>query len=488
MSKAVTDLLNRLPTRRPQIAVVGDIVLDYYYPVTVNRISPEFPIPVLLTPDERRTVKPGGAANVVQQFQHFPADLCLFTLLGENVIDDLTPECRKAMFGRAVVGAGCHVPRKKRYYDEQHEFPLCRVDVEQPGYGLGDKLDGWRKQLIKQLTGTLNSQPKVDVVICSDYNKGVFDEWTARKVVSLCNERNIPVIVDPKKDHEKWQGCTIFKPNTDEAKKFVPDETKWDIIAGRLADDLECKAVVVTRGGKGVSGRDEEGDFLYRPKKEVVARSVIGAGDCFIAVFALAVAHGMPVHQAAEAAFEAGAVYVQKVHNEPVRPHELAGHAEHAEGKIVTADEMCYIMKTKPGRYVFTNGCFDLLHTGHLDTLRFARGLGDRLIVGLNGDDSVRRLKGPTRPLCPLGDRQRMVAALECVDFVVAFDEDTPKRLIEALRPEVLVKGGDYKPGDVVGADVVKEVHLAPLAAGRSTTGLVERIRGADATAAHPKP
>jgi D-beta-D-heptose 7-phosphate kinase/D-beta-D-heptose 1-phosphate adenosyltransferase len=270
------------------------------------------------------------------------------------------------------------------------------VDVEQPDYGMGEAVHGMRQQVVKQLRNALNSSDaKPDVVICSDYAKGVFDQQTAERVIELCREFKVPTVVDPKTEWEWWRGCTVFKPNRAEAERFMGQKASPEAMAQALYGKMNHalgsgQSVVVTLGGEGVVGFYKYGPFRHRPAAVSQARSVIGAGDCFAAVLALGVAQGLEVSEAAEAAFQAGAVYVRKVHNEPVRPGELRPDG----GKVVTADEMWYIMQAHPGRYVFTNGCFDLFHSGHLDTLRFARGQGDRLIVGVNSDASwkARRL------------------------------------------------------------------------------------------------
>lgn len=203
----------------------------------------------------------------------------------------------------------------------------------------------------------------------------------------------------------------------------------------------------------------------------MAARSVIGAGDCFAAFLALAFAHGFGVRDCAEVAFKAGAVYVQNVRNRPVSLYELLRYEDPIAAKYMDP-------VVGPGeKLVFVNGVHDLLHVGHAESLRFARGKGDRLVVALNSDASARRLKGPSRPVIPLEDRMRMVASLEFVDFVTSFDEDTPLECLRRVRPDVLVKGADYAKKEVVGADLVKEVHLCPLVDGVSTTAIVNHPR-----------
>ncbi len=474
---AITAFLSNL--KHKNIVVIGDIVIDEYYPVSVTRISPEFPIPVLNTPDERCITKPGGAANVAYQFNHFPVKTFLVTFLDEKAINALKQT--KIELTSSLTEDECQVPLKKRYYDESHDFPLCRVDVEKPNYGL-EKIQSWRKELVKQFSSLIKNE-KIDFVICSDYNKGVFDHNTATEIISICKKRHIPTLVDPKTDHLRWVGCTYFKPNEKEARDFTQHSDQcprlWYDVADVLQAELNCKAVILTHGGKGVSGNDGEKGFRYAPAQQTDARSVIGAGDCFAATFALASAHGFPTEEAAEIAFESGAVYVQKMHNEPITPQELLHRADPIASKIVTREQLCYIRSSDPARkYVFTNGCFDLLHEGHINTLRFAKSKGDRLIVAVNTDESIRKLKGPTRPILPLDERMKVLAALECVDYVVCFGEETPYQILKDVGPNVLVKGGDYCIENVVGTELVDEVFLTNLVEGRSTSEIIKKISG----------
>jgi D-beta-D-heptose 7-phosphate kinase/D-beta-D-heptose 1-phosphate adenosyltransferase len=223
-----------------------------------------------------------------------------------------------------------------------------------------------------------------------------------------------------------------------------------------------------------VYGLGSEGEFTYAPKKKVVANSVVGAGDCFVAILALAYSHQMPIGDCIEVAFEAASVYVQKRYNEPITPYELLSHEDSISAKFIKPEDLI-------GRnfsLCFTNGCFDVLHQGHIELLRFAKSTADKLVVEINTDESVVRLKGQDRPINSLESRMYMLSMFEFVDFIIPFDSDTPLDLIEMIHPEVLCKGGDYKPEDVVGADVVKDVRIFPYVEGKSTSNLIKKIRG----------
>ena len=458
----ISDFLTKDAEKQIRIAVVGDAMVDEYFYVSVKRMSPEFPIPVMLSENIRADYSlPGGAANVAYQLQHFNADVTLNALVdgpslkifqsaGLNVDPSVEMAC----------GYG-HVPLKRRFYSK--DFPIYRWDIEQPKYGIdGNHLDDYLVRLFARKFDE-------DVVILSDYDKGVFSLNHLPNVRPGC-----VTIVDPKgKDIDKWRGCTIFKPNAVEAA-VLSGEIRWELQCEYFQRRLGCAAVVITQEGDGVAGTVGGKLFEYRPRgKGVRAESVIGAGDCFVAVLALAVGHGFSVPQASEIAFEAGSLYVRRKHNEPVTPRQLRHKDDPIQAKFATVREL----KGSPGKLVFTNGCFDILHAGHLSTLKFAKSKGDRLVVAVNSDASVGRLK-PGRPFVPLEQRMLILASLEMVDYVVSFDEDTPRNLIEEIQPDVLVKGGDYDPADIVGAAIVNEVYAAPTVEDLSTTNLVRQIKG----------
>lgn len=452
-----------------RVAVAGDAMVDEYYYANVKRLSPEFPIPVVQTPHQQPNYAlPGGAANVAYQMRYFNAQARLMALIDSYSL---------AVFEQAglnlhscvemVYGYG-HIPRKRRFYSK--DFPMFRWDIEMPRYGIdNDHLNGYLNVLFGQPI-----QGMYDAIILSDYDKGLFGGIPRFKSFL---QHGIPTIIDPKgNDIAKWAGCTIFKPNSVEAAA-LSGETSWELQCNYFRQKLNCQAVVITQEGDGVVGMVDSEYFEYRPKSKAErAESVIGAGDCFIAFLAMAVGRGFTVQQAAEIAFEAGSLYVRRKHNEPITPRQLRLKDDPIAAKVVTLNELLETPRKPTQKWVFTNGCFDLLHPGHISTLKFAKSKGDRLIVGVNTDRSVSSLK-PGRPYMPLHDRMNALASLEMVDYVVSFDEKTPLVMIEQLEPDVLVKGAEYKVEDIVGNEIVKEVYVAPMVEGFSTTALAQKIR-----------
>jgi D-beta-D-heptose 7-phosphate kinase/D-beta-D-heptose 1-phosphate adenosyltransferase len=457
--QCVTRFLELLKSqKKPRVLVVGDCMLDEYYQVTVSRISPESPnVAVMVSGDgHAEAVRPGGAGNVCCQFRPFGVR-CDF--LG-FVDGDASAYLSQAGVHSSDSLGVLHVPRKKRFFHGQTQVGN-RWDVELPNYGLTpDALKAMQRKLWETL---VTIRDDYDVFILSDYDKGVFanTSMTAHLAGKL-------TIVDPKKGPlNKWKGATVIKPNTQEAVALT-GKTHWHCQCRGIAEETSCRAVVITNGSSGVYVNDRDSLTQYVPTSKLVANSVIGAGDSFAATLAVAMALGMGAREASEVAYHAGAIYVQGQHNSPVTMTQLA-----SQSKYALPDELAKV----GGRLVFTNGCFDILHAGHVETLRASRAMGDSLVVAVNSDEGIRRLKGPTRPVNGLADRMKLLAALECVDYVVSFDEDTPLELIKKIRPAVVAKGGDYKPEEVVGYGLA-EIFIAPLVNDRSTTGLIKKLSG----------
>lgn len=466
-----------------KVGVVGDAMVDEYFNVKVKKISPEFPIPVMHTDTDQSENYPGGAANVSYQFKYFnvsanliaftdrTANLC-FNQRGVNtaLCLDIDPFSLHGLFRR--------IPRKRRFYS--NDFPTYRWDVEQANYGLMDELE---KKCFELYEKAQEVAENFDVIIFSDYDKGVMSKYMDLLIPE------VPIsIVDPKSgDIDRWRGCTIFKPNLQEALALSGCSTV-NAAGMYLLDKLKCEAVIITQAGSGVTVfdhysptfgvHDDGGIYEIRPTQKLPpAESVIGAGDCFTAFLAMAMARGMGIRKSAEVAWHAGSMYVRNRHNTPISRVDLVNVFDPAMSKILVGCPETYIgPKVRDYKLVFTNGCFDLLHAGHLETLRFAKSQGDKLVVAVNSDESVAKLK-PGRPFVSMANRIKLLAALEYVDFVVWFDDDTPLDLIKRIQPDVLVKGAEYQAENIVGYGIVKEVVTAPMVNGLSTSKLIEKIK-----------
>jgi len=469
---------------RARILVVGDLMLDRFIYGSVERISPEAPVPVLRV--ERETVMLGGAGNVARNVVGLGARATLLSLVG----DDSAGHEVQAMIAAEtsldadlVVEPGRATTVKTRYVSGGHQLLRADRETVRPVGALG----------LSRLLGAFEAAlDEHDVVVLSDYAKGLLSDEALPALISRAVARGVPVIADPKSvDFTRYAGVTLIKPNRKEliAATRLPalHDDEIEAAARIVQADTNIPHVLVTRGERGMTlvGPDEALAHLPTRAREVY--DVSGAGDTVLATLAAAFAAGATPLAAAHLANLGAGIVVGKTGTAPIRLMELAaalagGAAGHSQKVLTAADAACAV-ETWRGlglRVGFTNGCFDLIHPGHVSLLAQARAACDRLIVGVNSDASVRRLKGPTRPVQDETSRATVLAALSSVDLVVVFDEDTPMELIQALRPDVLVKGADYTVATVVGSDFVQSyggrVVLAELSAGHSTTATIGRM------------
>ena len=481
-SATLVDLLSRFA--RARLWVIGDVMLDEYVEGDVARISPEAPVPVLHVQSQGERL--GGAANVAHNARALGATVALCGVVGADAAGDRLLACCAAAgidtTGLARV-VGHQTTRKVRALARNQQ--LLRIDYE-----TGATVDG---ATARRLFASLTSGPRPDVIAISDYAKGMASAGLVAEVIRFARAAGVPVLVDPKTtDLGRYRGATVLKPNLAEVEQAIgsrlppEDDAALAEAAQTLLARAEAEALVVTLGARGLAVARPGATLEVFPAARREVYDVTGAGDTVLAVLALAVAAGADVATAARVANAAGGIVVGRVGTAVVQPHELATALVPRSGeKVLTMDEAVgrrqwWLAQQK--RLVITNGCFDLLHVGHLALLHHAARLGDVLLVAINSDASVRRLKGAGRPVVPEEGRARMIAALECVDAVVTFEEDTPLEVLKKLRPDVLVKGADYGLDQVVGRDLVEgyggRVVLAPLEPDQSTSALVSRIRG----------
>ena len=463
-----------------RVLVVGDVMLDRYWQGPAARISPEAPVPVVRVAE--REDRPGGAANVARNIAALGAPCELLGLVGE---DEAAQALRAGLAGvagltaRLVTVPGLPTVTKLRVLSRHQQ--LLRLDFEQAfPASAAERL---RAPFAAALDG-------VGAVVCSDYAKGALGDVAS--LIARARARDVPVVVDPKgRDFCRYRGATVLTPNQAEFEAVAGacrDDAELAARAEALRADLGLAALLVTRSERGMTLVEAGRPPLHLPTHAREVYDVTGAGDTVVATLAAALAAGETLRGAAALANHAAGVVVGKLGTASVSPAELARALE-AEREplprgVVDADTLQdYVARARAAgeRIVMTNGCFDLLHPGHVAYLAQAAALGDRLVVAVNDDDSVRRLKGAERPVNPLASRMAVLAGLRSVDWVVPFGADTPRELICRLRPDVLVKGGDYRPEQIAGHDCVRaaggEVVVVPFVAGHSTTAVIERLR-----------
>ncbi len=465
-----------------KVMVIGDVMLDSYWSGNTQRISPEAPVPVVHVQDHYQ--RPGGAANVALNLAALGCNATLLGVIGNDsagktLVDDLSA---KGVTTRLVVSDTDKTITKLRVMSRNQQ--LIRLDTE-------DGFNQFNHSAL--LEAALACLPHTDVVIISDYNKGTLRP-ILRELLSTCKRQNVTVLVDPKgSDFSIYENATLLTPNMSEFEAVAGKPASEDEFANRaqqLIQQHKFDSLLVTRSEKGMSLFQHQADVFSLPAQVREVFDVTGAGDTVIATLAAGIGAGYSLHDAVKLANLAAGIVVGKMGTATASQQELQvaiAAQQHSQVTtrmgVVELPELVQqvaLARAKGETIVFTNGCFDILHAGHVHYLQEARKLGDRLIVGINSDESIRRLKGETRPVNTLENRMTVLAALQSVDWVVPFTDDTPAHLIDSIVPDKLIKGGDYTPEEIVGYDTVinagGEVTVIDLVAGCSTSNIISKI------------
>ncbi|MEQ8315705.1 MAG: bifunctional D-glycero-beta-D-manno-heptose-7-phosphate kinase/D-glycero-beta-D-manno-heptose 1-phosphate adenylyltransferase HldE [Gammaproteobacteria bacterium] len=461
-----------------RLLVIGDVMLDQYWHGSANRISPEAPVPVVKVGSNE--ARPGGAGNVALNVAALGSATRLIGAVGD---DDSAEELQSRLNAAGVYCDFVECADKptitKLRVISQHQ-QLIRLDFEEPFSD--DIISSVYDRATKLMEDT-------QAIILSDYAKGVLQDIAP--LIELGRKRNIPVIVDPKgTDFRKYSGATLITPNLSEFEAVVGHCVNEEELVNKglkLLGELQLQAMLITRGEHGMTLLRPDSPELHLPARAQEVFDVTGAGDTVISVLAAAMAAGESMADATALANLAAGLVVGKLGTAAISGPELrrAILSEQDSGRGAMTSEQLTIAvqdaRAQGEKIVFTNGCFDIIHAGHVGYLSEARKLGDRLVVAINDDASVTRLKGPGRPINPVERRMAVLAGLEAVDWVVSFSEDTPEALLKALRPEVLVKGGDYTLDQVVGGEFVRsyggKVQALEFLDNCSTSEIVEKMK-----------
>lgn len=477
---ALTRILSR--ARDLAVWIVGDVMLDEYIVGDADRISPEAPVPVVRVRGIEYRL--GGAANVARQVAALGAHASLAGVVGRDVAgEQILKLCEESAIDTLAIRQldGRQTSRKRRAIVQNQQ--LVRLDWEDQT-PCPTSAAQWILERLKQ-----GRNP--DVVILSDYAKGLLAPELMRAVSEAAVAMGVRIVVDPKRrDFAAYRGASVITPNLKEleiaaGRHFDPDDAESIAASARaLALNAGVEALVVTLGARGMLVVPASERHVSVPVHAHTVFDTTGAGDTVVATVAVTLAAGATLVEAAQIANAAAGITVDRIGAVSVEVGEIA-EALNGEStrKIIDRDELATRVahwRATGKRIVFTNGCFDLLHAGHLSLLHQAAQFGDILILGVNSDASIQRLKGPERPLIPERERAAMLAALTCVDAVTIFTEDTPLEIMRSIQPDVLVKGGDYSIDQVVGRDLVESrggrIELIPLLPGKSTTALIDRI------------
>lgn len=474
--------LNELPDfSKARVLVVGDVMLDTYWQGAASRISPEAPVPIVHIGEEKQ--RAGGAGNVALNLAALGCDVSLIGVIGDDQAGEVLSQIlrEKGVKANLLSLPGVKTVRKLRVISQHQQ--LIRLDFED-GFPALDE-----SRILAEFSHHLNDFP---VVVFSDYGKGSLT--AVADMLRVCREKGKISLVDPKGlDFERYRGASVITPNQKEfeAVAGATDQESAFLARGEaLRKQLDLTALLVTRGEHGMSLIEGEGASKHFPSRAQEVFDVTGAGDTVIAFLSAGLAAGASMEDATRIANMAAGISVSKLGAVAVTVEDL--HAEiqpdHSSTSGIVPDEdrlMDLVIRAKANgeRIAFTNGCFDLLHAGHIEYINAAAGLADRLIVAVNDDDSVRRLKGEGRPVSTLENRMRALAGVRGVDWVTSFSEDTPERLINRILPDVLIKGGDYRAEEVLGGPAVikngGEVVILNHRAGCSTTQIIRKIEQA---------
>lgn len=458
----------------PKILVVGDLMVDHYIWGSCDRISPEAPVQVIKA--QKETKKLGGAGNVISNLKALGAQTGIISVVGDDEIGQTTISLLDKLevcYKYIKIERNRESSQKSRVMAAHQQ--VIRIDKE----SICDiKCED---EIINSFENCIN---KFDLVLLSDYGKGVLSEKICQNLIQIAKANKKMVLIDPKgSNYKKYKGATLLTPNKKEASEAtriqIKDKNSLKKAIKKLKFDLELHHSIITISEDGIALYDDELEIFPALAREVF--DVTGAGDSVLAALGFCLARGDEIKSAIKTANLAAAVVVAKLGSANATFEEIEEISRERSGfarKIKSSDEVAKIVhNSHDKKIVFTNGCFDILHLGHIKYLQSAKSFGDKLIVGLNSDDSIKRLKGESRPINSQNDRASLLAALEFVDYVVIFNEDTPLNLIKKLKPDILVKGADYEGKEVVGSAIVSDVRLVEFIDGKSTTNLINKIK-----------
>lgn len=468
---------------KTNILVIGDLMIDHYLWGKCERISPEAPVQIVNIDKESSVL--GGAGNVINNLRALGSIVDVISVIG----NDMAAKELQFLLNDIDVNSNMLIIEEKRKTSKKSRLiasqqQILRYDNE----SIEDISANSEEKIIDILDKNILNY---DAVILSDYGKGVLTNSLTQKIISLSNKNNIKVFVDPKgKDYSKYKNAYTLTPNKKEAIEATNINIKNDESLEKAIKQLKetCNLTVslITLSENGIAIFDD--NLRIKPTVAREVYDVTGAGDTVIASITFAIANNLDIDDAIKFANLAAGVVVGKIGSatatlDEIYEYESSLHKSNSSSHIKTFDEIEKLAKKfheKGKKIVFTNGCFDILHAGHVKYLQEAKNYGDILILGLNADNSVKKLKGPTRPINNQNDRAYILASLESVDYVVIFEEETPYELIKLIKPHTLVKGGDYEGKIVVGQDIANELKLVQFVDGKSTTNTIKRIQNSE--------
>jgi D-beta-D-heptose 7-phosphate kinase / D-beta-D-heptose 1-phosphate adenosyltransferase len=468
-----------LHNKSPKILVIGDLIIDQYLWGSCDRISPEAPVQIVKV--ESENVVLGGAGNVVNNLKSLGADVDVISVVSNSK----TSEILRDLLHDIGVDTKFLVSQTNRIDSKKSRIVASQQQVVRYDHETSEEINNESQKYLIDIFKKIVKN--YEVILLSDYSKGVLTKKITESLIKISKKNNIKVLIDPKGlDYSKYKGAFLLTPNKKEASEAtkinIVDDASLTKAIVQIKNEFALDVSIITLSERGIAIYDKSLRTHPTVTREVF--DVTGAGDTILASLGFAIACGYDIDSAVEFSNLAAGVVVGKIGSSTATLNEIIQHESNlnessSEKNIKTLDEISILskeLKTKGNKIVFTNGCFDLLHSGHVKYLETAKSFGDILIVGLNSDESVSNLKGNNRPINNQMDRAYILAALEVVDYVVIFDEDTPYELIKIIAPKTLVKGGDYKNKKVIGQDIVDELKLVKFVEEKSTTQIIKNI------------
>ena len=466
--------------KAPKILVIGDLMVDYYLWGSSDRISPEAPVPIVGIQNESKVL--GGAGNVINNLNALNAKVDVMSVIGEcGVSTEL-----KSLLNEIEIDTQYLITEPKRISSKKTRIIAAQQQVVR--YDQENSMEITEKSQKTLLSNFRKRIADYDCLLLSDYGKGVLTDKLTQQLIKIAKQHSVKILVDPKGlDYSKYKGAYLLTPNKKEASEAtginITDDVSLACAITKLKEEYKLDVSLITLSEQGVAIYD--GELRNHPTQTREVSDVTGAGDTVLASLGFALSCKLDIDEAVKFANLAAGVVVGKIGSATATLNEIIEYESSlnkstSDAHIKTLNEITALseeLKTRGKKIVFTNGCFDLLHAGHVRYLEASKNFGDVLILGLNSDRSVAALKGAGRPIIAQIDRAYILAALEAVDYVVIFDDDTPYDLINAIKPHTLVKGGDYEGQDVVGQDIAQELKLIQFVDGKSTTKTIEKIQ-----------
>ena len=452
------------------VLIIGDVMIDINYVSEVTRFAPEADIPIYNILDTNYIL--GGASNVAQNLKNLGANVEIISVIGNDIYGSKI----KSLFDEKLIVHKLFIDNDRKTTQKNRIFVNNKLNIRYDN----ECTNNISEHIENEIVNYILSKNNIDAIIISDYDKGVITEKLSQTLISYANKNNIPTFVDPKLNNfMKYKGCFLFKPNQNEAE-IISGEKNIDKILNFIKEKLECKNVLLTRGKEGMVLNNIYNKIQHNSSINLL--DVTGAGDIVLSVVVYFYLKDKNLLEASKIANYIGGKSVSFIGNYNISLSDIDEYFDFSKqtevNKIIYDYEVNKITNiSKQNNIVFTNGCFDILHSAHIELLKFAKTQGDILVVGLNSDNSIKRIKGDSRPINDINERSTILSLFDFIDYIIVFSDDTPFNIIKLLQPDILIKGSDYNKDNIVGKEIVKRIIFFNLIENKSSTNVINKIK-----------